>query len=333
MKTAAQNDLAHGNGIYYVGVTNIKRTTLTFKAVKANNQTIGTISSGATQDATNYLFSHWAKDQADTQKIETTDFGEKGLLGTTNQTYYALFAQSTFTIRYLPGTQGDFATQVKTGTNGQATPAFEGTPKGKTGWYFNGWSPTVASTITKNQDYTAQWVKSGQVTFTGTKILKEGDTAKTFTAGQFQAKIAVDSANDTTGYTGFTSKTIHIPADGNFSFDPIHFNKVGTYRFILTEVNGAKAGYTYDAKPVTATVKVTLGEDNVLHPTATYEKAGKPTEAIAFTNTYTTPSAVSLHLIGQKALTGQKDTKSIQGNQFYFTVSGDRNRKVGVQAG
>ena len=182
-----------------------------------------------------------------------------------------------------------------------------------------------------NNTYTAP--SPTTITLMGTKVLKEGDTAKAFTAGQFQFTVTPDKDNPADGYTGLATTTVGNEANGSFSFGTLNFTKVGTYKFVISEVDGQKAGYTYDDKPVTATVKVTLGEDNVLHPTVTYEKDGQSAEAIAFTNTYTMPSAVSLHLTGQKELTGQKDTKSIQANQFHFTVSDDRNRKVGVQAG
>ncbi|MCL2427392.1 MAG: hypothetical protein FWD05_13785, partial [Oscillospiraceae bacterium] len=63
-----------------------------------------------------------------------------------------------FTVTFAPGAQGVFAEQVFTDIlHGTATPTFIGTPTGNEGWIFTGWSPTVATTVTANVTYVAQW--------------------------------------------------------------------------------------------------------------------------------------------------------------------------------
>lgn len=65
-----------------------------------------------------------------------------------------------FTVTYTDGVSGSqvFADQVYSGLEyGESTPSFSGTPS-RSGYDFNGWSPSVKSTVTVSQTYTAQWV-------------------------------------------------------------------------------------------------------------------------------------------------------------------------------
>ncbi|MBR6204428.1 MAG: leucine-rich repeat protein [Candidatus Methanomethylophilaceae archaeon] len=66
-----------------------------------------------------------------------------------------------YTVTYLPGEHGDFAAQTYTAAYGAPTPGFSGTPSGKPGYSFSGWSPAVSPTVTKSVSYTAQWSASG----------------------------------------------------------------------------------------------------------------------------------------------------------------------------
>ena len=63
-----------------------------------------------------------------------------------------------FTVTFSPGTQGTFTEQVFTNIlYGTTTPAFVGTPTGNEGWIFSGWSSDVATIVTANTTYVAQW--------------------------------------------------------------------------------------------------------------------------------------------------------------------------------
>jgi len=74
----------------------------------------------------------------------------------------AQWTANTYTVTYAPGTQGTFTSQVYSGlAYGVNTPTFSGTPAGRSGYTFAGWSPTVTSTVTVNITYTAQWSSTG----------------------------------------------------------------------------------------------------------------------------------------------------------------------------
>lgn len=65
-----------------------------------------------------------------------------------------------FTVTYTDGVSGTqvFVDQVYSGLEyGESTPSFSGTPS-RSGYIFTGWSPSVKSTVTASQTYTAQWV-------------------------------------------------------------------------------------------------------------------------------------------------------------------------------
>ena len=64
-----------------------------------------------------------------------------------------------YTVTYKDGVDGAaFADQTYTVKEGDATPAFKGTPT-RTGYKFLGWNPEVAKTVTVNATYTAKWEK------------------------------------------------------------------------------------------------------------------------------------------------------------------------------
>ena len=79
-----------------------------------------------------------------------------------DKTYTAQWKAINYRITYAPGAQGDFTSDVHTAAFDSTTPAFAGVlesgkPKGKTGYTFNGWSPTVLTTVNGDKTYTAQW--------------------------------------------------------------------------------------------------------------------------------------------------------------------------------
>lgn len=73
-------------------------------------------------------------------------------------TVLKVYFKQQFTVQYVDGVSGS-AFQSQTYSNldyGDITPQFSGTPS-RTDYIFDGWSPTVKSTVTSNQTYTAQW--------------------------------------------------------------------------------------------------------------------------------------------------------------------------------
>ncbi|MFV0393212.1 MAG: beta strand repeat-containing protein [Coprobacillaceae bacterium] len=124
------------------------------------------------------------------------------------------YVRTTHTVTYEPGTQGAFTNQVYSGVKyGLDTPAFNGTPIGNAGYVFNGWNPTVASTVTGNMTYIAQWVAATDTVYTvkhyqeqvdGSYIVYETEnlTGTTDTLATAIAK----------SYTGFTLNFSHSDA-------------------------------------------------------------------------------------------------------------------------
>ncbi len=80
------------------------------------------------------------------------------------KTLYARWSLAVYSIDYEPGSQGEFSNlpprYVPFGMN---TPDFNGPtdingrPKGKTGYTFDGWSPSVQKNVTGEMTYVAQW--------------------------------------------------------------------------------------------------------------------------------------------------------------------------------
>ena len=125
-------------------------------------------------------------------------------------------AATEYTVTYTDGVNGAaFADQTHTVKDGDATPAFDGTPA-REGYVFLGWEPEVAETVTGNATYTAQWEealtevkvtsnrKEGALLFLGDeiKVTAKANTAATITItptlnGAFK-QIASDTAADGT---------------------------------------------------------------------------------------------------------------------------------------
>ena len=105
-----------------------------------------------TPEREGYVFKGWAPAVAETV--------------TENVTYVAQW-NALYTVTYTDGVDGEelFADQSYTVENGEATPAFVGTPE-REGYVFKGWAPAVAETVTGNVTYVAQWNALYTVTYT-----------------------------------------------------------------------------------------------------------------------------------------------------------------------
>lgn len=93
------------------------------------------------------------------------------------------------------------------------------------------------------------------------------------------------------------------------AFSTLWFDKVGTYDFVIEEVQGGQklAGVTYDAQKVLARVTVTDQGDGTLGATVAYlAEDGSALEGIpAFKNVYTVDQAGEVELTISKTLTGR----------------------------
>ena len=122
----------------------------------------------------------------------------------------------TFTVTYLPGTHGTFATQTTTGLLfGTATPNSP-TVTGQLGWIFNGWSPVIASTVIDNVTYTAMWREAEiQVeVFSVVFVDFNGDILKSDSVEYGQSAVAPDDpSRDGYEFTGWDKTFNYITSD------------------------------------------------------------------------------------------------------------------------
>lgn len=81
-----------------------------------------------------------------------------------------------FTVTYTDGVDGAaFADQTYTVKEGDATPAFDGTPA-REGYVFLGWEPKVAETVTGDATYVATWeLETYTITYDFRKVVKTSD--------------------------------------------------------------------------------------------------------------------------------------------------------------
>ena len=122
------------------------------------------------------------------------------------------------------------------------------------------------------------------------------------------------AAGNTSGYEVVTND-----ADGKFAFGAIHFTKVGTYEYIITEDDTTVAGVSKDT--AVHTVKVTVEEKaGQLIASITYDDTAVTGNAVetAFHNTYTAaPIDTGILLSGSKTIVGRWN---LEQNQFKFTL-------------
>ena len=82
-----------------------------------------------------------------------------------------------FTVTYTDGVENEevFADQVYTVKEGDATPAFDGTPA-REGYVFLGWEPEVDETVTGDATYVATWeLETYTITYDFRKVVKTSD--------------------------------------------------------------------------------------------------------------------------------------------------------------
>ena len=122
---------------------------------------------------------------------------------------YVTYTRNVFTVTYTDGVNGAaFADESHTAKYEEATPAFEGSLDNYIGWVFNGWNPTVASTVTEDVTYTAKWKMKGAntVIYYGNEgVRSNGDT---FWSEYTNAQTQVLGSN--TGYYEFARTGWHF---------------------------------------------------------------------------------------------------------------------------
>lgn len=90
-----------------------------------------------------------------------------------------VYFKRTFTVIYKPGTQGTFEEQKTENIGyGTTTPGFSGEKTGNSGFYFVGWNPEVADTVTKDAEYVAKW-EGLEINKTRTEIIDADNKGNT----------------------------------------------------------------------------------------------------------------------------------------------------------
>ena len=135
-----------------------------------------------------------------------------------------------------------------------------------------------------------------EAVFQGTKELLGRDLR----AGEFT--FALYETDSSFQITGKPIQTAVNGADGTFTFDPIPYDRVGTYRYALRELPDDGGGITYDGTVYQITVTV-LDDGGILWADVSVTDAlGSPAE-LHFRNLYH-PEAITVALEGRKRLYG-----------------------------
>ncbi len=151
---------------------------------------------------------------------------------------------------------------------------------------------------------------------TGTKEI-DGD--RVLNANEFAFTITAETA----GAPLPTETTVKNQADGSFAFAPIEFAQVGTFSYIIREVQTDKiGGFTYDETGYQVTVEVVDNGDATLTAAITaieripVNASSYIVQDIVFTNIYDARDA-QIHLTGTKHLSG----KTLQAEEFDFRLT------------
>lgn len=117
---------------------------------------------------------------------------------------------------------------------------------------------------------------------------------------------------------GQATVTAKNTAGGAFDFGEIKYDKVGEYKYEVSEVNAGATGMTYDTNTYNVTVKVT-DEDGALKAVPSVENS-----QIVFKNSY---APIPLVLEGDSAIGGTKDLtgRDLKNGEFVFQLKdGDK---------
>lgn len=117
---------------------------------------------------------------------------------------------------------------------------------------------------------------------------------------------------------GQATVTVKNTAGGAFDFGEIKYDKVGEYKYEVSEVNDGATGMTYDTNTYNVTVKVT-DEDGTLKAVPSVENS-----QIVFKNSY---APIPLVLEGDSAIGGTKDLtgRDLKDGEFVFQLKdGDK---------
>lgn len=169
-----------------------------------------------------------------------------------------------FTVTYTDGVENEevFADQVYTVKEGDATPAFDGTPA-REGYVFLGWEPEVAETVTANATYTAKW-EEALTEVKVTSSISEG--ALLYLGSEF--KVTATANTDAKLTFNFEAN----PAFKQIASDATGNSKTVWYRVVkitgnYTKINVSVTGTKGNQEPVTGTLSFGVNLRNRIHVT------------------------------------------------------------------
>ena len=178
-------------------------------------------------------------------------------------------------------------------------------------------APTYTGSMTFENVYTPSPVEA---TLQGSKVMS-GRPLKATDTFSFQIAKAEGSAEDTP-MPAVTTVTNNEA--GVVQFATMTYTKAGTYKYLITEVEGAIAGVTYDKGTVEATVEVTYDPaTGILTPNVSYKKVGGAAgEGFVFTNTYKAANSDEVTFAAVKTVTpSEGNAYSMVGGEFSFAIT------------
>ncbi|WP_260843547.1 Spy0128 family protein [Streptococcus constellatus] len=159
----------------------------------------------------------------------------------------------------------------------------------------------VAKVEYKNNDQTFN------NTYTTKKVSAQLDVTKKLTGRDLKEnEFEFDLQDD----KGQVLQTKTNAADGKVIFEPIEYDTVGEYHYVIKEKAGQLGGVTYDKKEIKSTVKVTDDGNGQLVAQVTYDKGEKE-----FNNTYVAKETTA-KLEANKVLTG----RTLNDGEFAFDL-------------
>ena len=178
------------------------------------------------------------------------------------------------TVTYTDGVENEevFADQVYTVKEGDATPAFNGTPT-REGYVFLGWEPEVAETVTGNATYTAKWEEA----LTGVKVTaNKGEGALLFLGDEIKVTVKTNVKADNIKITptlngAFTQVASDTAADGTKTIWYRVTKIIGNYTTLSFTATATKG----NQPSVTDTLSFGVNLRNRIHVTVTRKVSGE----------------------------------------------------------
>jgi pilin isopeptide linkage protein len=153
--------------------------------------------------------------------------------------------------------------------------------------------------------YEPESVTTGELTAEKSVSGFEGDAYPTFS---FRMQ-ATDPTSPMPKGSEAGTKTVSLAGPGEVSFDTITFDKVGTYSYLVSEVRGKQAGWTFDQTQYLVTYHVTddwsgqLEQTRTIQP-VTADGVGDAVETMGFANSYSAKPVTAGDPPVEKRVTG-----------------------------